>query len=174
MKVVLVHLRRTMKKSGVLFLWIYGKHGRYWHSLNARALRILLKAQKEVDAVELAMDFVRLAGKGSAIPDLLGKIPVDEMQRRAFLDPVWIADQFMNPHEWLLDMEELVRLVKSAGFTIERELGKNGDIESWLGSPALLNCYRRLPEKQRGIVVDLLEKPERYFVILHPTTRTKG
>ncbi len=171
MKVVLVNLRRVMKKTGMLFLWVYGKHGRDRHTLNARALRCLVKNSPREEVLRLAIEFVRRAGKGSVITDLLGKTPVDEMQRKAFEDPVWIADQFLNPHEELLDIEELLALVKSAGFTIGQNLGGPGDTKVWLDSAMLLECYGRLAKNEQLIVLDLLEKPERYFLMLRLSGR---
>lgn len=171
MRSVLRNLRCALEPQGVLFLWIYGLHGRTRHSLNIRALQILRSATRQKDALALATEFALRACKGSAIPDLLGRTPDAETQRTAFEDPVWIADQFINPCETLIDMEGLLDLVSRSGFTLERNLGPDGDPADWLGSPILVDAYQRLSARDRAVVLDLIVKPERYFVMLRPVTR---
>jgi 2-polyprenyl-3-methyl-5-hydroxy-6-metoxy-1,4-benzoquinol methylase len=171
MRRVLRNLRHALRPHGVLFLWIYGLHGRARHSLNVRALRILRSGARQKDALAMATEFALHACKGSAIPDLLGNTPGAEGQRAAFEDPIWIADQFINPRETLIDMEGLLDLVSRSGFTIEKNLGHAGDPAAWLGSPVLVDVYRRLSARDQAIVLDLLVKPERYSVMLRPATR---
>lgn len=166
MKRAIINLRRAMKPSGVLFLWIYGKHGRYRHTLNTRALQYLIQAGPKKEALDVAREFVRSAGKRAPISDLLGGTPTSETQRDAFESPTWIADQFLNPHEELLDMEELMNLVDQTGFEIERDLGQHRGIAEWLDSPSLLHRYQKLRPREQQTVLDLLAKPDRYFVML--------
>lgn len=171
MKRVLSNLRRPLAMNGELFLWIYGRHGRYRHALNVRLLSMLLRIQPHpAEPVELAREFIRNAGDGSIVADLVGTQPAGPMQKAMFDDPVWIADQFLNPHERLLDMEELLALVASSGYSIHRFLGFNEDAGKLL-SPRLHERFRRLPAPRRLIALDLLLKPERYFVVLRKARR---
>jgi hypothetical protein len=166
MKKVLANLRRSLTGNGELYLWIYGKHGRYRHSLNVRLLSMLLRSKAgPADRVEFAREFVHNGGNGSVLSDLLGAVPVEAMQRTVFEDPVWIADQFLNPQEKLLDMEDLLGLVSSSGFSIEHLLGVDETLGKLL-SPPLRERFQKLSRNQQLIALDLLLKPERYFVAL--------
>lgn len=168
---VLAHLRRTLKRRGELYLWIYGKHGRYNHSLNVRLLSMLRETDPTpADPVEFARDFIHGTGRGAPVSDLLGAQPSGPMQAAVFDDPVWIADQFLNPHEKLLDMNDLLRLVSSTGFSVHRFLGLR-DAPGELLSPALRERFQQLTHKQQWIALDLLLKPERYFVVLRKRGR---
>jgi SAM-dependent methyltransferase len=171
MRRVLRNLRRALKPQGVLFLWIYGLLGRSRHSLNVRALQILRSRARKKDGLALATEFALFACKGSAIPDLLGKIPDAEAQRTALEDPVWIADQFINPRETLIDMAGLLDLVSRSGFALDQNLSPDGDPADWLGSPILVDAYQRLSAREQAVVLDLIVKPERYFVKLRRVTR---
>jgi len=90
----------------------------------------------------------------------------DEMQMNAFKSPVWIADQFLNPYETLIDMEELLRLTSRAGFKISRILGVEENISKRFFSEKLSDRFLRLSKNKQLIAADLLLKPERYFVML--------
>ncbi len=169
MKRVLVNLRRGLKDDGEIFLWIYGRHGRYRHSLNVRLLSMLLETKPApARPVDLAREFLRNAP--FPLSDLLGTQPAGQAQKTAFDDPVWIADQFLNPHETLLDMEELLALTAASGFAIHRFLGY-GEDPAQLLPPPLLERFHHLPRTRRLIALDLLLKPERYFVVLRKKRR---
>jgi hypothetical protein len=88
------------------------------------------------------------------------------MHRLTLEDPVWIADQFLNPHETLLDLEELTGLATACGLEIEQLLGIRDDLSSYFNSAALYGRFRKLSGEDRLIALDLLLKPERYFVLL--------
>ncbi len=165
MKRVLANLRRSLTNDGELYLWIYGKHGRYRHSLNVRLLSLFLATEPApANPVDFTRDFIRNIGDGSMISDLLGTQPAGPMQKRAFDDPVWIADQFLNPVENLLEMEDLLTLASSAGFSIERLLDFDGTGEAF--PDPLRERFNQLTHSRQLIALDLLLKPERYFAIL--------
>jgi len=167
MRRALTNLRRSLGNDGELFLWIYGKHGRYRHSLNTRLLRMLLGEQcPSSAALDLATQFALNADNGSALRDLIGQTKTNEMQRKALTDPVWIADQFLNPQEVLIDMEGLLNLAHSSGFELAQVLGMNGDAAQLLGSGPLMKRFEQLSPRDQLIAQDLLLKPERYFVVL--------
>lgn len=167
MRRTLTNLRRSLVNDGELFLWIYGKHGRYRHSLNTRLLRMLLGKQPSPEAaLELAMQFALHADNGSALRDLIGRTKIDEMQRKAFTDPVWIADQFLNPQEVLIDLEALLNLVHASGLELVHVLGMNGNAAQLLNSTPLMKRFEQLSPGDQLIAQDLLLKPERYFVVL--------
>jgi 2-polyprenyl-3-methyl-5-hydroxy-6-metoxy-1,4-benzoquinol methylase len=172
MKKVLRNLNSALKDNGELFLWIYAKHGRYNHSLNMRLLKMLLDVKPAPQNIlELAADFAAKTEQGTPLIDLIGKIKIGPMQLNAFKDPVWIADQFLNPHEILIDMEELLDLVKSAGFKISYVLGMEDQISQKFNSPELSQRFLKLSRDNKLIAYDLLMKPERYFVVLQKLKR---
>ena len=167
MEKVLINLNKILEDSGVMFLWIYGKHGRYRHSLNMRLLKMLLELKPEPEnRIDLAMEFATKTEQGLPLIDLIGKMKTDEMQMNAFKSPVWIADQFLNPYETLIDMEELLRLTSRAGFKISRILGVEENISKRFFSEKLSERFLRLSKNKQLIAADLLLKPERYFVML--------
>jgi SAM-dependent methyltransferase len=167
MEKVLINLNKILDDSGVMFLWIYGKHGRYRHSLNMRLLKMLLELKPEPEnKIDLAMEFATKTEQGLPLIDLIGKTKTDEMQMNTFKSPVWIADQFLNPHEKLIDMEELLQLTRRAGFKISRILGAEENISKRFFSEKLSERFLCLSKNKQIIAADLLLKPERYFVML--------
>ena len=172
---VLTNLNGVLKSEGELYLWIYGRHGRYRHSLNQRFLRMLLKTKpRPADAVHIAREFAYCARNGSILDDLLGPAPAGSLHRKVLKDPTWIADQFLNPKETLLDMEELIALVTASGFQIDQWLGISNDVSSHLNSAELTERFEQLPRDQQLIALDLLLKLERYFVVIRKAEDKKG
>lgn len=168
MKKVLINLNKILNDSGELFLWIYGKHGRYKHSLNKRLLKMLLEVKPAPEnIIELTTDFATKTEQGLPLIDLIGKLKTDEMQMNTFKSPVWVADQFLNPHEVLIDMEELLQLANRAGFKIFQILGVEENISKKFDSEKLSERFLKLSRNKKLIAADLLLKPERYFVVLH-------
>ena len=167
MKRGLSNLKAVLKNDGHLYLWIYGKHGRYLHSLNMRCLQMLTgSADTPEETVQVAEEFVRKTDDGSPLKLLLGRTPLKETQWQTFTDPVWIADQFLNPHEVLIDMEELLEMLDEVGLELREVLGGNVDMARLLNSPHLYKRFQMLDERRKLIAKDLLLKPERYFVHL--------
>ncbi|MFC1628485.1 class I SAM-dependent methyltransferase [Gemmatimonadota bacterium] len=164
---VLSNLGRACDDEGELYLWVYGKHGRYHHQLNHRLLQMLIESGPEpVDPVELARDFIEHAGGGMALRDL--QAAIDRMASNvAVLDePAWVADQFIHPLERLLEMEDLLTLVSNAGLQIVEWLGVDQVIESYFSSSRLIDRFLHLAPDERLVALDLLLKPDRYFVRL--------
>jgi hypothetical protein len=166
----LANLHRALAPGGLLFLWIYGKHGRARHALHMRLLHLLARpGDTHTDAIDLAQAFILHADNGVALRELADNAPTETLARSVADDPIWIADQFLHPHETLIDMEELLAMARSTGFTLERLLGVPDGVEQRLGSAHLIERYRNLGPEQKLIVLDLLLKPDRYFVMLRKT-----
>lgn len=162
----LIYLNHTLKNSGELYLWIYGKHGRYKHSLNMRLLDMLLQSKpKPADSMALTKEFICKVDNGSMLNDVMGN-KMDMIQSDTLEDPIWIADQFLNPHETPLDMEELLKLTRIARFEIQQILGIKTDLSEYFNSLSLYERYQKLGKERQLIALDLLTKPDRYFVIL--------
>lgn len=163
----LTNLQRCLKDDGGLYLWIYAKHGRYRHALNMRLLEMLINVGPEPDdKIALAREFVFKSDHGAILSDLLGRTGAGTMEKRALEDPVWIADQFLNPHEKLVEMRELIEMAARSGLTIEHFLGLDENAAEFFNSSSLLGRFQKLDRDQQLIALDLMRKPERYFVLL--------
>jgi len=167
MKKVLKNLYNSMKNDGELYLWIYAQPGRYLHSLNVKLLRMLIDVNpKTTDELSFATEFIAKAGNGSLLQDLVGSSTTYLLKTNVAADPIWIADQFLNPHEELINIEQLLKLIRASGFIFQDLLGIDDDVSQYLNSPILLEKFNKLNGDERLIALDLLYKPERYFVIL--------
>lgn len=165
MKRVLTNLGRCLAQDGDLYLWVYGRHGRYRHGLNRRLLQLLLDARPGgADPVRLAREFASRVQAGAPIRDLFGDAPGSSLLAGVVAEEAWIADQFLHPKEAAVDMEELLALVQSAGLCLDTWLGAPADLSRHLGSRELLERFDRLGPRERLIALDLLLKPEHYFV----------
>jgi hypothetical protein len=123
------------------------------------------------NAVELAREFAFKSDHGAALSDLLGRARPGAMQMKALEDPIWIADQFLNPREVLVDMGDLMEMADRSGLRIERFLGLNENAAGYFNSSSLLERFQRLDTCQQLIALDLMMKPERYFVVMRKTIR---
>jgi SAM-dependent methyltransferase len=171
MQGVLSNLRGISARDGELYLWVYGRYGRYRHMLNRRLLRMLQKSRPgNTDPLEVAVDFMKNTATGAALKDL--RSAIDRMAGDAdlLLEPAWLADQFLHPHEELLDMEDLISLAGNSGFELSEWLGVDSRPDTHFSSATLIDRFLRLPRWERLVALDLLLKPDRYFVLL----RQKG
>lgn len=167
MPVVLANLCEAMTKKGLLYLWVYGQHGRYRHSLNQRLLRMLISALSPAhDPVRLARELLLNGGQDAVSRDLFGTGPSASLGGKVLNEPAWIADQFLNPNEILLTMEDLLPLLRNAGLKLAQWLGLPLRASRLLGSQLLQQGYDRLDRDQQMIALDLLLKPDRYFFVL--------
>lgn len=165
MEVTLLNLYESLENNGELYLWIYGKHGRYKHSLNMQLLEMLLNTKpKQADKIKLAREFVFNKSSFAPLDDLLGE--KNKPHRAILNDPVWIADQFLNPSEKLIDMKTLIELTYKSGFNIEHVIDMDCHNNDYFSSEKLNKRFGRLDKIQKLVASDLILKPERYFVIL--------
>jgi len=174
MRVVLANLRETMTDEGSLYLWVYGHHGRYRHSLNRRLLDMLLSTVASGDdPVVLARELLLNADHGAVSRDLFGTGLPASLKEKVGNQPAWIADQFLSPNEILLTMESLLPLLRGAGLELVQWLGLPEKAPRLLGSELLLERFERLDHDQQRIALDLLLKPERYFLVLRKLSRSE-
>ncbi len=166
-RTVLGHLRASLRDDGELYLWIYGRHGRYRHDLNRRLLRMLLDARPGTgDELTLAKELIRTSREPQTARDDLSCRAMDASTIEDLLDdPSWVADQFLNPREVLLDMPGLAGLLEDAGFELTEWLGINTDLAAYFSSPELIARFEALPRRERFMAIDLWLKPERYFIV---------
>jgi hypothetical protein len=103
--------------------------------------------------------------------DLAGSGQAELLHSAVSDDPVWIADQFLNPHETLLNLPETLAMARGAGFLLEQVLGLDADVAGCLAVPELYERYQTLDGEEQLEALDLLLKPERYFLVLRRTRR---
>ncbi len=175
-RTVLGNLRAALREGGELYLWVYGRHGRYRHDLNRRLLRMLLDARPGTgDELALARELIRTSREPQAARNDLNCRAMDASTIEDLLDdPSWIADQFLNPREVLLDMPALAGLLEDAGFELAEWLGVNTDLAAYFSSPELVARFEALPRSQRFMAIDLWLKPERYFIVAEKSLNRGG
>jgi 2-polyprenyl-3-methyl-5-hydroxy-6-metoxy-1,4-benzoquinol methylase len=167
MQKVLKNLYAVLEDDGTLYLWVYGKYGRYQHSLNVELLSLLLSVStNDEDPIDLAREFIEKSPDGSVVKALLGNRSNDHLLQQFVTDPTWIADQFLNPNEYMLTMKDLISLVKRSGLKISEWVGAPRDISKYLNSQKLEERFNMLSSEQQIIALDLLLKMNRYFLIL--------
>jgi hypothetical protein len=165
----LANLETCLDTTGRLFLWVYGRHGRYRHSLNRRLLGLLFQDEPDpLERVALAREFATGMNEGEPLRDLYGFVPGEPRREQVVLDESWLADQFLNVHEQTVDMEQLMDMLTGAGLTLTEWLGVDKDVFRILGSEALTAKYEALAPRERLLALDLILKPARYFVIATP------
>jgi len=175
MEHVLFNLGGMLKDDGELHLWIYGTHGRYRHTLNRRLLAMLLDTKEDAsDSLPFAKEFVFKVGQGAIVDDLFGKTSASSKYKKILDDPAWLADQFLHPNEIVIDMEKLLPLVARSGLKLDTWHGVADDISKYVDSPDLAARFNLLPGDHRLIALDLLLKPDHYFVTLRRSPDQKG
>lgn len=166
MERVLANLRCVLAPDGELYLWVYGAHGRYRHTLNRQLLGILLEGEHRLeDRIRLARAFARDTGDGEPLRDLYGRSDGPIGWEQMVIDDAWVADQFLHVFETSMDLPGLLELLESAGLEMTEWLGVDESREKRIEPPALAAALDALPERRRQLALDLLLKPERYFVV---------
>jgi len=167
MQKVLNNLSTILNSNGILFLWVYGKYGRYFHSLNVELLSLLLTVKRGKETpIEIAKDFILNTQNGIIVKDLLKDRSEDQMLKQFYNDTTWIADQFLNPNELLVTIKDLINLTKNSDLKINEWIGVSKDTSKFFNSQKLENLFEMLSPEKQMIALDLLLKMERYFLVL--------
>lgn len=167
-------LAGEMTHEGTLFLWVYGSHGRHRHALNMELLAMLRDAASCDDDVALARLFIEQVGDRMAARDLLGERSTDPLLHRFFDDDTWIADQFLHPNERTVHMRDLLGLAGASGLRIREWIGEPRHLETIVRAAELQRRFELLGDNERRIALDLLLKPDRYFLVLEHAASTEG
>ncbi len=171
MPAVLGRLREALTDEGDLYLWVYGAHGRYRHRLNARLLRMLLEAGPESDdPIAFASEFLEHTGNGTPLADLAPATERIAASADVLRNPAWIADQFLHPHDEHFDLERLLATAEGSGLVLAEWLGVDTGPERYFASQSLRARFLSLAPRERLVALDLLLKPDRYFVRLRRDT----
>jgi len=160
---VLRNLSNALRARGAIYLWMYGKHGRYRHCLNRRLLRMLVD-RDDPDAVELARRFAVEMGDGAPLAELSGEYTQKSWKQLMLGNDAWVADQFLHPHEQVVDIESLAALAASAGLELNEWLGVRPAFDA--APSALRERFAQLNQTEQWLATDLWLKPESYLVQL--------
>jgi SAM-dependent methyltransferase len=160
---VLRNLSNALRAGGGIYLWMYGKHGRYRHCLNRRLLRMLVD-RDDPDAVELARRFAVEMGDGAPLAELSGEYTQKSWKQLMLGNDAWVADQFLHPHEQVVDIESLAALAASAGLELNEWLGVRPAFDA--APSALRERFAQLNQTEQWLATDLWLKPESYLVQL--------
>lgn len=160
---VLRNLSDALRPGGAMYLWMYGKHGRYRHSLNRRLLRMLVDGD-DSEAVEVARRFAVEMGDGAPLADLSGEYTEESWKQLMLGNDAWVADQFLHPHEQVVDIESLAVLAASAGLALDEWLGVPPAFEA--APSELRERFAQLDQTEQWLATDLWLKPESYLVQL--------
>lgn len=167
----LARLAAHVADDGYLVLWLYGKHGRYRLNLNQKLIDLL--ATKDEDW-RTRIDIAKRALVG--FPDAMmschfsvadQKMEDDFSRAREWIlkHDQWVADQFVHPHETVVDMDDILKLTAGIGFRVEEWFGVEQDASRYTPDPDLQKRIDALEPDDRLRALDLLIKPNYYFVV---------
>ena len=139
---VLRNLSNALRAGGAIYLWMYGKHGRYRHCLNRRLLRMLVD-RDDPDAVELARRFAVEMGDGAPLAELSGEYTQKSWKQLMLGNDAWVADQFLHPHEQVVDIESTGRWCSGLAWATAHEV-TSGRKETSHCFHRLRRCFHRL------------------------------
>jgi SAM-dependent methyltransferase len=167
----LERLAAHLAEDGYLVLWLYGTHGRYRLNLNQRAFHLLFKSdegwQERVALAKRALTGFSDDHLQCHFSVADQRIENDFSKARAWIleHDQWIADQFVHPAERTVDLDEIVRLLGRQGLVLDTWLGISNDPESYTADETLRARMAGLPRADLLRFIDLLIKPNYYFVV---------
>ena len=156
-----------VEPGGYLILWLYGHYGRMRHQLNQQFLTLLSNGVTQSQRLKIAETFTkRLGGKfvsGSGFYAPPGCGP--EGLAWLISHPQWLADQMIPGFEQSVTMRDILRLFDGQNIRFTKWLGVPTSLRRYTNSRLLLERFARLSARERLLAIDLLRKPEYYFVV---------
>lgn len=128
-------LAGKLRKGGILHVFVYAKHGRWEISLMQRALRYLMKGEKEFErGVKLGRQVFEALPEGNRL-----KKREEERWAQENKKDATFADMYLHPQEVDYDIESLRELINESGlqfvgfsnprtWDVERVLGKDEEL----------------------------------------------
>jgi SAM-dependent methyltransferase len=165
------NLARHITDSGYLVLWLYGKYGRFKLNLNQRLFRILFQNVENLPT-KLALAKSALSTFPREYVECHFNAPTSKAENNfeksltfAFENEAWLVDQFLHVNEQVVNMDDIHTLLGNERLKIVDWLGVQQDLSTYTNDEQLIGLFRQLPQAQRQIVIDLLLKPNYYFVV---------
>jgi len=172
-------LVRNLAEDGILFLYIYGKHGGIERLRRKQIVSLLLNGNRE--DFELGIRLVKELGFNSL--EYGWNLNFDDEESRNAL----IVDAYLNVNETLFDTDSIFDLMRSSGvdrflvygltldkigclFDTRLAEGRSGplmitDVAQHLPSKAAKEAYEKLSLADKYRVVDLFFRPNGYTVM---------
>ena len=161
-----------LEKDGYIILWLYGKDGRFKLNLNQRMLSVLLK---DVPTLKKKVELTKkiLTKESNKYLDCHFNVPDSKIEDKwkesiAFLlkNDNWIVDQFLHYNEKVVDMRDILNLLKTVNLEIVEWLGTPIDINQFIPDDSINTLFKNLSTRDRLFVLDDLLKPKYYFLVL--------
>jgi hypothetical protein len=169
----------NLAEDGILFLYVYGKHGSHERIRRKQIVSLLLDGDRQ--NFERGIRLVRNLGFDSF--EYGWNLNFDDEESRNAL----IVDAYLNVNETLFDVDTLFDLMQSSGldgflvyglaldqrgYLFETRLSSNShlllqriDVSARLDSPLLRESYEKLSLRDKYRVADLLFQPSGYTVM---------
>ena len=168
----LINLKKHLKKSGYLIMWLYGKDGRFKLNLNQRMLSLLLKNKKSLkEKIQITKKI--LSGESNKFLDCHFNVPYSSIEDnweegRKFLlkNDNWIVDQFLHYNENVVDMRDIFHFTEKANFKIDEWLGVSLEMKKFINDKEIIKIFNKLSLNEKYLVIDDLIKPKYYFLVL--------
>lgn len=175
------NLVRHLSDQGILFIYVYGKHGSFERMRRKQIVATLLgQEQKDFDR---GLQFIRDLGFDLAAYGW--NLNTDDEKTKESL----AVDSYLNVHECLFEFDSLFQLFGDAGldgfttFGITAEhagylfdsrleapaeiMLQRTEIAKKLTTPGLIEAYGKLDLRQRYRLMDLLYQPNGYTVVAY-------
>ena len=78
----------------------------------------------------------------------------------------WIVDQFLHYNEKVVDMRDILLLMKKHKLIIHEWLGVSLDIKKYINNEKVVSLFNTLSLNEKFLVIDDLLKPKYYFLVL--------
>lgn len=173
------NLVNNLAEDGVIFLYVYGKHGARERMRRKRIASLLLNGSQ--DDFELGIRIVKALGFDTF--DYGWNLNFDDEASRNGL----IVDAYLNVHETLFDADDIFALMRSSGLhgfaaygltlaksghlfdtrldPADRPIFETTDLSARLGAPWLREAYERLPLADKYRLIDLFFEPNGYTLL---------
>lgn len=160
------NLAGLVRPGGKVILWLYGRYGRARHRHNQAFIELLSRDRTPDEREQIAREFVIQLGEqyaadtGFYTPRGSGNAGLAWLLNHG----QWLADQMIPPYEHCYTMNDILALFHDNGFNFAKWLGVSINPESYTTSPILLDGFTRMTADEQLLAIDLLIKPEYYFV----------
>lgn len=158
---------QIIKPQGYCVLWLYGRMGRFKHSMNQEFLRLLSKDNEPNERLDLARTFLQELGPRFVRDTGFYTPKGSEEAGLAWLlgHPEWLADQMIPAYERCVDLADVLHLFNDNGLVFWKWFGIPSDLKKYTSSTKLLERFGALSCQDQLLAMDYLLKPSYYFVV---------
>ena len=161
-----------LSDDGYLIMWLYGKDGRFKLNLNQRMLSLLFQSEPSLKK-KVTLTKKILESASNKYLECHFNVPESKIEDKwkegvEFLlkNENWIVDQFLHYNEKVVDMRDILNLLKTVNLEIVEWLGTPIDINQFIPDDSINTLFKNLSTGDRLFVLDDLLKPKYYFLVL--------